>query len=342
MDEVRSRDAVLAALGRSEGQKLLERQVEQQEVRAMESLQHSAQAALEYSEKMFTEMTSCIDRRRSEVQELIRHQQRAAVTQAEGLLKWLESGKNAELVQLLHAEDHSHLPQVDCGSAASPSAVAGSRRYFGEVRRCIGELKEGLEELCARTVPPEEPKTREELLKYFCSFTLDPNTVEKYILLSEEGRVATYKRRSQKYPEHPERFEGHPQVLCRERVSGFCYWEVKWSGRIVNVAISYKEVPRKGRTDECGFGRNQQSWKLCCSQQGFSFWHDNSRTDIPIPPGSSSIVGVFVNHRAGRLAFYSVSGDTVTLLHRVKTTFSQPLYPGFWVGDRSSVKICVE
>uniref|UniRef100_A0AAY4B7D6 B30.2/SPRY domain-containing protein n=1 Tax=Denticeps clupeoides TaxID=299321 RepID=A0AAY4B7D6_9TELE len=176
----------------------------------------------------------------------------------------------------------------------------------------------------------------------FCSFTLDPNTVEKYILLSEEGRVATYKRRSQKYPEHPERFEGHPQVLCRERVSGFCYWEVKWSGRIVNVAISYKEVPRKGRTDECGFGRNQQSWKLCCSQQGFSFWHDNSRTDIPIPPGSSSIVGVFVNHRAGRLAFYSVSGDTVTLLHRVKTTFSQPLYPGFWVGDRSSVKICVE
>uniref|UniRef100_A0A0E9Q561 Uncharacterized protein n=1 Tax=Anguilla anguilla TaxID=7936 RepID=A0A0E9Q561_ANGAN len=31
----------------------------------------------------------------------------------------------------------------------------------------------------------------------------------------------------------------------------------------------------------------------------------------------------------------------MTLLHRVQTTFTQPLYPGFWVwGVGSSVKLC--
>ncbi|CAB1413068.1 unnamed protein product [Pleuronectes platessa] len=41
-------------------------------------------------------------------------------------------------------------------------------------------------------------------------------------------------------------------------------------------------------------------------------------------------VGVYLDHSAGVLSFYSVS-DTMTLLHRVQTTFTQPLYAGVWV-----------
>ena len=50
----------------------------------------------------------------------------------------------------------------------------------------------------------------------------------------------------------------------------------------------------------------------------------------------STRVGVYLDHRAGTLSLYSVS-DTMTLLHRVQTPFTEPLYPGFFV-DRS-VKI---
>ena len=55
---------------------------------------------------------------------------------------------------------------------------------------------------------------------------------------------------------------------------------------------------------------------------------------------ASSRIGVYVDHRAGTLAFYSVS-DTMTLLHRVQTTFTHTLYPGFGfgLGSGSSVKL---
>ncbi|KAL4007563.1 hypothetical protein ACER0C_001415 [Sarotherodon galilaeus] len=46
----------------------------------------------------------------------------------------------------------------------------------------------------------------------------------------------------------------------------------------------------------------------------------------------SSRVGVYLDHRAGILSFYSVS-ETMTLLHRVQTTFTQPLYAGVWLWD---------
>ncbi len=49
-------------------------------------------------------------------------------------------------------------------------------------------------------------------------------------------------------------------------------------------------------------------------------------------------IGVYVDHSAGTLSFYSVS-DT-SLIHTVQTTFTQPLYVGFNVGSRSSVKLC--
>ncbi|KAG5281438.1 hypothetical protein AALO_G00072210 [Alosa alosa] len=76
-----------------------------------------------------------------------------------------------------------------------------------------------------------EPVTREEFLKYSCHFTLDPNTAHRLLHLSEGNRRVEYRAELQSYPDHPERFDEQYQVLCREGVSGRCYWEVEWSGR---------------------------------------------------------------------------------------------------------------
>ncbi|KAL7838746.1 hypothetical protein AOLI_G00271500, partial [Acnodon oligacanthus] len=184
-----------------------------------------------------------------------------------------------------------------------------------------------------------EPKTREDFLQCFCQLNLDPITAHPLLILSEKNRGVTRSNEVQSYSDHPERFDRYPQVLCKESVSGRCYWEVEWSSKrgSVCISVSYIGISRKGGGSDCGFGLNSQSWSLRCSSS-LTFCHNTIQTKISGP--SSSRIGVYVDHRAGTLSFYSVS-DTLTLLHTVHTTFTQPLYAGFWVGGvGSSVRLC--
>ncbi|XP_060769646.1 stonustoxin subunit beta-like [Neoarius graeffei] len=174
----------------------------------------------------------------------------------------------------------------------------------------------------------------------FCYLTLDPNTAHRDLVLSEKNRAVRGSGREQRYSDHPERFDSCWQVLCKESVCGRCYWEVEWSGADgVSISVSYKDISRKGQGDECGFGFNNQSWSLWCCSSFLSFWQNSIVTDLRVP--SASRIGVYVDHSAGTLSFYSIS-DTMKLLHRVHITFTQTLYAGFGVpwSSVSTVRLC--
>ncbi|XP_062340620.1 protein NLRC5-like isoform X5 [Osmerus eperlanus] len=177
--------------------------------------------------------------------------------------------------------------------------------------------------------------------RYACELTLDPNTACRHLSLSEENRKVTRRREEQPYPDHPERFEDRSQVLCREGLSGRCYWEAEWSGRGgVRIAVTYKGISRRGRGDDCVLGYNNKSWSLRCDDNSYSAWHNKKSTAIPAPPSSSHRVGVYLDWPAGTLSFYTVSSDTLTDLHTFHSTFTEPLYPGFRVYYDSSVSLC--
>ncbi|XP_073695262.1 NACHT, LRR and PYD domains-containing protein 3-like [Garra rufa] len=185
------------------------------------------------------------------------------------------------------------------------------------------------------------------LHKYACFLTLDPNTANTKLSLSEDNRTVRRVREKLSYPDHLDRFDHCPQVLCRESVCGRCYWEIEWSGEYVLISVSYKRISRKGWSHECVFGQNDQSWSLICFPSRYSFWHNNIQTDLQVKPiisrtGANGVyrVGVYVDHGAGTLSFYSVS-DTMSLIHTEHTTFTQTLYPGFaLVSFGSTVKLC--
>ncbi|KAJ8278217.1 hypothetical protein GJAV_G00085190, partial [Gymnothorax javanicus] len=371
LDEHRGHDTVLAEAERTEKQKHLgpklsksiqEREKELQDLRqAVQSLKLSAQAAVEDSERIFTELIRFIERRCSEVKELIRDQEKAEVSRAEGLLERLEQEiaelrrRDAELEQLSHTEDHIHFLQscqslcVPPGPGDLPSITVSPHNTFEAVRKSVSETRERLESICqeeidkvsesVRGVYMTEFRTREDFMRYSVrQLTLDPNTANEDLRLSEGNREVTGVEDAQSYPDHPERFEYWPQVLCREGLSGCCYWEAEWrGGDYVSIAVSYKNIVRKGDEKDYALGCNEKSWSLDCSPSKYCFWHNNKSTEIPVP--SSSRIGVYLDHRAGALSFYSVS-DTMTLLHRVQTTFTQPLYPGFAVDFGSSVRLC--
>ncbi|XP_072566785.1 tripartite motif-containing protein 16-like [Paramormyrops kingsleyae] len=374
MDKHRGHDTVSAATGREELQKQMGetqrefqqriqmREKELQELReAVVSFTSSAQSAVEDSERIFTEMIRSIERRRSQVTKLIRDQEKAAVSQAEGDMKRLKQEidelkrRHSELEQLSHTEDHIHFLQRCQGLPVTPEAGFGPRisvyprHSFENVRKVVSELKNQLENVCEKKtaeihhtvikdtiLPVLVPRTRAEFLQYSCQLTLDPNTANRNLRLSEGNRVVTWKREIQSHPDHQERFDSWTQVLCTESLTGCCYWEVEWSGRWVGIAITYKGISRKGWSNNSGLGSNDKSWCLYCSGSRYSFLHNNVATAVSGPP--SPRIGVYLDHRAGTLSFYSVS-DTVTLLHRVQTTFTEPLYPGFYLHD-STVKLC--
>ncbi|XP_073764142.1 protein NLRC3-like [Danio rerio] len=175
--------------------------------------------------------------------------------------------------------------------------------------------------------------------KYACFLTLDPNSAHTRLILSEENRTVAHVEDHQPYPDHPDRFENYEQVLCRETLTGRCYWEAEWRGKGAGIAVSYKGISRKGGND-CWFGYSDKSWSLYCTSSGFTVWHNNVSSNILISVPQSNRVGVYVDVPSGSLSFYSVSDThTLTHLHTFNTTFTEDLYAGFRVYE-SSVSQC--
>ncbi|XP_039649736.1 NLR family CARD domain-containing protein 3-like [Perca fluviatilis] len=179
------------------------------------------------------------------------------------------------------------------------------------------------------------------LRKYSCELTVDTNTMHRELKLSDYNRMVTRveEEEEQPYPDHPERFDSWHLLLCRDGLTGRCYWEVEVRGE-VGVAVTYREIRRKGDFNDCVFGYNDQSWILECSDRGYTVRHNNRGTTI----SSSSVSGrvaVYVDCPAGSLSFYRVSSDSLIHLHTFNTTFTQPLYPGFafWSGPGDSVSL---
>ncbi|TKS79351.1 Tripartite motif-containing protein 16 [Collichthys lucidus] len=369
VDEHKGHDTVSAAAERTERQRELEvsrlniqqriqdREKDVKELQQeVEAINGSADKAVEDSEKIFTELIRLMEKRRSDVKQQVRSQQETEVSRVKDLQEKLEQEitelkrKDADLKKLSHTEDHNQFLQnyhsLSPLSQSTDSSSINIRplRYFEDVTAAVSEFREKLQDALREELTNisltvtevdvllsgPEPKTRARFLKYSREFTLDPNTANTWLLLSEGNRKATAMIEQQSYSSHPDKFTTYLQVLSTESLTGRCYWEVEWRGGGVHVAVAYKNISRAGRLDECGFGHNDKSWALRCNKNSYTFWFNSVQTPVSGP--RSSRVGVYLDLSAGILSFYSVS-ETMTLLHRVQTTFTQPLYAGLWFLD---------
>lgn len=328
----------------------------------IEAINFSADKIVNDSKKIFTELVCLVEKMSSALNEQIRFRQKAEVNRVTELKEKLEQEiaelwvKDAELELLSNTDDHiqfllnypslSHLSE----STDLPSSDVHPPLYFEHVTEALSEIRGKLENVLNEEwpkislkvtevdvlLPIPEPETREEFLQYSRKITLDPQTVNPWISLSEGNTKATVMREKQIYDCHPDRFTHWLQGLSKESLTGRCYWEVERSGGGILVAVAYKDISRTG--DESGFGNNDKSWALGCFDFNYYFRHNNMKTLLS---GSQMPkIGVFLDHRAGTLSFYGISEEMI-LLHKVQTKFSQPLYAGvsvYWAGD--TAKLC--
>ncbi|XP_071315227.1 E3 ubiquitin-protein ligase TRIM47-like [Trachinotus anak] len=314
-------------------------------IQAEKNLKSCAQTALRDCDRIFAALVSSMQRRRTEVKQLIEAQEKTAAVQAEAIRLMLEKEitklkrRDRELEQLARADDHIHLIQgfqsltTSCDPPVLPLAT-GPLRSFSDVTDCVSELRDELEIALGETWPrisatvsyvdfslPPAPNTREEFLSCCCPLTLDVTSNYPYLHLIDSKR--RMKPSPSPYSAQPDRFTKFAQVLCREGLSERCYWEVEWYARTLSAAVAYKDINRT--SDESQFGNNDKSWSLECKADGYSFRHNSVETAVSGPP--SYKIGVYLDYKAGTLCFYHVS-DPMVLLHRVQITFTQPLYPG--------------
>ncbi|XP_061591493.1 NACHT, LRR and PYD domains-containing protein 12-like [Cololabis saira] len=238
------------------------------------------------------------------------------------------------------------------GSSSLVSALTSNPSHLRELDLSYNHPGESAGKLLSRV---EDPRWRLDTLrvepagqrwltpglrKYSCQLTVETNTVNNDIKLSDNNRKMTHMwEEDQSYPDHPDSFDVYPpQLLCREVLTGRCYWEVQRNGE-VSVSVSYRRIRNKGNSYDCRFGMNDHSWSLDCYDGGrYRVWHNIRETS-----SSSSVsdrVAVYVDVPAGTLSFYSVSSDRLIHLHTFNTTFTEPLYPGFLIGPGSSVSLC--
>ncbi|KAM9826882.1 uncharacterized protein ACB057_013724 [Neosynchiropus ocellatus] len=370
VDQHKGHDTVTAAAERREREKEVDQsrgriqqsiQEREEEVKLLQqeqkTISDSADKAVKDSQKTLQQLIQQLRRSMSDVEQQIRSRQETEAARVQGLQEQLEQEiaelkkKDAELQQLSLTDSHfvflqnwSSLSEVSEDTLSSRTHVR-PHGCFEEVAAAVSASRDRLQDLLRDTwtnislmLAPEpktralapEPKTRAEFLRYSRDITLDPNTAESWLLLSKGNRKVTYMGEDLSRPHHPDGFIDYRQVLSEEPLTGRCYWEVEWR-RAVGVAVSYKNISRSG--GESQFGLNDKSWCLWCDDSGCSFTHNSIRTELSIVP--SSRVGVYLDHSAGLLSFYSVS-EAMTLLHRVQTTFTQPLHAGVMLWLESS------
>ncbi|XP_060769742.1 uncharacterized protein LOC132879973 isoform X2 [Neoarius graeffei] len=211
MDEHAGHDTIMLASERNKKESELKKELMKSQQRIQEkekvvqelkqsvnTIKLSAQTAVEGSERIFTELISSMEKKRWEVTELIRDQEKAELSRAERLLEQLEleiavlQWRVTELEQLSYTHDHIHFLQrfqsvTSSEYKDSPIITINPRLSLDNVKEYLSGLKMRLEEFCAeeikfsppdsavQMISPSEPQSREDFLKSSSCFATAQN-----------------------------------------------------------------------------------------------------------------------------------------------------------------------
>ncbi|XP_069044633.1 uncharacterized protein [Lepisosteus oculatus] len=212
----------------------------------------------------------------------------------------------------------------------------------------IENLKEKQEELCFHQIQRFEGFPGLFQIKHLEDFlhvhifevimTLDEDTMNPYLMVSEDGRELRWTDQRQNLPDNPERFDEYPCVLGNRLPAEMrwgCYWEVEVGNKKSwELGVARDSVFRKGQlslSPGAGF------WVL-------SLW-DGKLTALTDPetPLNTEVprrVGIYVNYKEKKVHFYNADAskdsnksEKYTLIHTFKEEIDRTVRPFFSPGN---------
>nr|XP_042702072.1 E3 ubiquitin-protein ligase TRIM39-like [Chrysemys picta bellii] len=162
---------------------------------------------------------------------------------------------------------------------------------------------------------------------YAVDVTLDPDTANPNLVLSEDWKYVRYGDTRQDLPDNHERFDTCSCVLGTEGfMGGRCYWEVEVGDKTRwTLGVCRESVNRKGPVT---YTPGNGYWAVWLKSGIYE-----ARTSPPTPLPVSvrpSRVGIFLDYEAGEVSFYNVTDRSH--LFTFTDTFSGTLRPYFSPG----------
>ncbi|XP_040891349.1 E3 ubiquitin-protein ligase TRIM21-like [Toxotes jaculatrix] len=327
-----------AELGKTEAeiqQMIQERRLKIQEIKqSVDFSKEKAESKIEEGVQVFTALMESVQRSLNKLIEEMEEKQKSTEKQAEGFITELEQEiwelkkRSSEVEQLSLSEDHLHLLQNFTSLKAAPPTKDWTEvrvrppSYEGTVVKAVAQLEETLSQDMKKLFEAELKRVQQ----YAVDVTLDPDTANPWLILSDDGKQVNDGDVKKKLPDNPQRFDLCPCVLGKQSFS---------SGRF------YFEVQVKGKTDwDFGVARESISRKghitLTPKDGYWTIWlrNGNEYSGCTGPSVSLSLksqpenVGVFVDYEEGLVSFHDV--DAAALIFSFTgCSFTEKLYPYF-------------
>ncbi|XP_005884904.1 PREDICTED: probable E3 ubiquitin-protein ligase TRIML1 [Myotis brandtii] len=232
-------------------------------------------------------------------------------------------------LQLLEKEERENLKKLRDNEIKLIQQVRGLSKMIGQIESMcqnssIASLEE-MEEALERSEPlllqcPETTSTelslcritgmREMLRKFHADITLDPDTANAYLILSEDLKSVRYGGIRQKLPDNPERFDQSATVLGAQSFTcGRHYWEVEVGNKTEwEVGICKDSVSRKGNLPK----PPGDLFSLIGLKIGddYSLWVSSPLKGQHVREPVQK-VGVFLDYESGHIAFYNVTDESL-------------------------------
>ncbi|XP_041790466.1 E3 ubiquitin-protein ligase TRIM21-like isoform X1 [Chelmon rostratus] len=327
-----------AELGKTEAeiqQMIQKRRLKIQEIKQSVKLsKEDANREIEEGVLIFTSLKESVARDLNELIKTIEEKQKTTKKLTKVFIQVLEQEiselmkRSTEVEQLSRSEDHLHLLQSFSPLKDVPTTIDWTEvsvhpaSYEGTVVRAVAQLEETLSKEMKKLIEAELKRVQQ----YEVDVTLDPDTANPSLILSDDGKQVNHGDVKKNLPENPERFSTGLCVLGKQSFSsGRFYFEVQVKGKTAwDFGVTRESINRKGLI-------------ILSPEDGFwTIWLRNGNEYEALDAHVVSLclksppqkVGVFVDYEEGLVSFYDV--DSAALIYSFTGCFfTEKLYPYF-------------
>ncbi|KAM8880940.1 uncharacterized protein ACB058_001238 [Synchiropus picturatus] len=316
-------------------------QMIQQRVKKVEEIKHaievnkaSAQREIDESMQVFSELIRSIQRTQADLVLDIEEKQRETEQRAQNLVAELEQeittlkGRSTDLENMART-DHIHFLKMFPSLSSTPAVKdwsgtsVPSDMCVGMIRRAVTQLEATFDEMVNNLAKSEIKRIQ----KYMEDVTLDPDTANPWLQLSQDRRQVRHLGAWQDLPEHADRFDTVVIVLGREGfTSGRHFWEVQVGEKDDwYLGVAKSSVNRKGRIS---VSTSQGYWALAM-KKGQGYRVSTSPPLLLNLDTKLKRVGVYVDYEEGQVSFYDTRAQTH--IYTMNDTFTEKILPFFYL-----------